>query len=176
MLTLLQQDASVKDEGKVMLLGRRVETSPFLDAVYLIYTDSNKATWYWDPLSPPATASNDLWGKESLCFSPLYWCVSALIFELLIQTLNTKSIPGLTSRGHKHTNQYFCYPSGAHDSDDWTCFPESAVILMRQASYSWGRHPTIAERLSIACWIDTSTAWPFINSFAASIYSDPQYL
>jgi len=46
MLTLLQQDASVKDEGKVMLLGRRVETSPFLDAVYLIYTDSNKATWY----------------------------------------------------------------------------------------------------------------------------------
>jgi len=46
MLTLLQQDVSVKDEGKVMLLGRRVEKSPFLDAVYLIYTDSNKATWY----------------------------------------------------------------------------------------------------------------------------------
>jgi len=32
---------------------------------------------------PPATASKGLWGKESLCFPPLYWCLPALIFSTI---------------------------------------------------------------------------------------------
>ena len=61
MLTLLQQDtihASVKDEGRI--IGRRVETSNFLRAVWLIYTDSDKAFLELRSLSLPATASKGL--------------------------------------------------------------------------------------------------------------------